>query len=123
MERLSESEEIVMQCIWESGCPIGLSDIMDKCEAQGHPWKYQTVCTFLARLHQKGYINYKKHSRSRLYFPCISQEAYLNNQMYSMLDFWGKPSIRALASAFGRVESISRDDLKELREMLNDMDE
>ncbi len=123
MEKLSESEEIVMQSIWESSAPVSLSEIIRWCQAHGHPWKSQTVSTFLVRLSQKGYVGYEQPGRNRRYLPRISRENYLNNQMCSMLDFWGKPSIDALASAFRRAEFISRNDLKELREMLDDMDE
>lgn len=122
MEKLSESEEMVMRCIWEGHCPMSLSDILSECEKHGHIWKPQTVSTFISRLVRKGYIEYDEKSRNRLYTAIISQEDYLNTQMSSMLTFWGKPSIKALASAFCRGKGISKEDLNELREMLDDMD-
>ena len=33
MEKLSESEEIVMQSIWESSAPVSLSEIIRWCQA------------------------------------------------------------------------------------------
>ena len=123
-EKLSESEEIVMRCLWDSPTPLRLSDVITACEGYGHYWKSQTVSTFLLRLIQKGYVDFQFASPGRrVYLPKISMESYLDMQMNSMLDFWGKPTVRALASAFGRTKALSREDLKELREMLNDMDE
>lgn len=123
MEKLSESEEMVMRCLWESDRPLGLSEVITACQSYERGWKPQTVSTFLSRLVQKGYVDTRKRNRGNVYFPRIEQEAYLNDQMQAMLDFWGKPSIRALASAFGRSQAIGPEDLRELRAMLDDLDE
>ncbi len=123
-EKLSESEEIVMRCLWDSREPMRLSDVITACEGYGHYWKAQTVSTFLLRLIQKNYIDFKPASPGRrVYFPKISMESYLDMQMHAMLDFWGKPTIHALASAFSQTDALTKEDLTELREMLNDMDE
>ena len=124
MEKLSESEEIVMRCLWDSESPAGLGEIIDMCrDNYGHDWKPQTVSTFISRLIKKGFAGHIGSTRSHRYYPLIDRDAYLNDQMRSMIDFWGKPSIRALASAFGRSKALNREDLQELRDMLDQLDE
>ena len=76
-EKLSESEEIVMRCLWDSREPMRLSDVITACEGYGHYWKAQTVSTFLLRLIQKNYIDFKPASQGRrVYFPKISMERF-----------------------------------------------
>lgn len=123
MEKLSESEEIVMRCIWDAPTGLGLSDVIQACVAWGKTWKPQTVSTFLARLVEKGYLESHRQGRSYIYTAKVGQEAYLDAQMSSIVNFWGKKSVGALMSAFGRSKALSRDDLKELRDFLDELDE
>ena len=121
MEKLSDSEEIVMRCVWDAKEPIGLMDIMEACKKYDREWKQQTVSTFLNRLIQKGYVDSYRKGRSYMYLALINQEDYLNSQMSGLLNFWGSKSIDALVSAFGKTTSITKEDLLELKEMLNEL--
>lgn len=123
LEKLSDSEEVVMRCIWECPQAQGLADIVKGCGDLGKSWKTQTVSTFLARLVQKGYLESQRQGRSYLYYAKIGQEEYLSAQMSDLVNFWGKKSVGALMSAFGRTRSLSREDLKELRDFLDELDE
>lgn len=123
MEKLSESEEIVMRCIWDAPGGLGLSETVECCADWGKSWKPQTVSTFLARLVEKGYLESRRQGRSYIYTAKIDQEAYLEAQMNSIVDFWGMKSVGALMSAFGQTKKLTRDDLKELRDFLDELDE
>ena len=121
MEKLSDSEEIVMRCVWDAKEPIGLMDVVEACKNYDRDWKQQTVSTFLNRLIQKGYVDSYRKGRSYMYSALIDQEEYLNSQMSGLLNFWGSKSIGALVSAFGKTTSINKEDLLELREMLDEL--
>ena len=122
MEKLSDSEEIVMRCIWDAKEPIGLVDIMEACRGYDREWKQQTVSTFLNRLIQKGYVQARRQGRSYMYSALVDQEVYLDRRMSGLVNFWGKKSIHALVSALGKTGSVGKEDLQELREMLDGLD-
>ena len=73
---VSAAELEVMIKIREAEKPITIKDIW---EAIGeNKWTYQTVQTFVNRLHMKGFIDMVgKRVRSFEYVPCVTRAQYL----------------------------------------------
>ena len=74
---VSPAELEIMQIIWKAGKPVIVTDIWQA--VQGHDWTYQTVQTFVNRLHAKGYIEVvSKRVRSFEYLPCLTRAEYIS---------------------------------------------
>ena len=55
---ITDCEMLVYRCIQEADNEIGLVGIMDELEKKYQKdWKRSTVCTFIAHLIEKGYVN------------------------------------------------------------------
>lgn len=55
---ITDCEMLVYRCIQEADKEIGLVGIMDELEKKYQKdWKRSTVCTFIAHLIEKGYVN------------------------------------------------------------------
>ena len=73
---VSAAELEVMIKIWEADKPITIKDIWH--EIGEDKWTYQTVQTFVNRLHMKGFIDLVgKRVRSFEYVPCVTRAEYL----------------------------------------------
>ncbi len=73
---VSTAELEVMIKIWEAGKPITIKDVWHQIGE--NKWTYQTVQTFVNRLHMKGFIEMVgKRVRSFEYVPCVTRAEYL----------------------------------------------
>jgi len=110
--QLTESEEIVMKCIWDIGNDMCLSQIMEYTKEYGKDWKSQTVSTFLSKLVLKGFIDPYRKGRYFHYKVLVSEKEYKNNALTQHLKFWNKNNIDSFAEDLCAVLS------KEQREQL-----
>lgn len=78
MEKLTESEEVVMRAIWDcKNERILLQDVVDRVNGiYGREWAPQTVSTFLAHLRKKDYIVMYRRGRICRYEVKISEQDY-----------------------------------------------
>lgn len=72
---VSIAELEVMEQIWLAKGPVTITDIWRLLDEK---WTYQTVQTFVNRLHMKGFIDMVgKRVRSFEYVPCVTRSEYL----------------------------------------------
>ena len=87
MQKLSSSEEKVMIVIWQTKGPITYIEVQAGVEKRfGDKWKGQTVCTFINRLKNKGYISTFKEGRFTHYEVLISIEDYRKMQLDEIVE-------------------------------------
>lgn len=110
---VSAAELEVMIKIWESDKPITIKDIWQTIGE--NKWTYQTVQTFVNRLHMKGFIEMVgKRVRSFEYVPCVTRAEYLaltKGQLFN-----GEPgaSVADLLKAFYANGNVTDKDIKEI---------
>jgi len=119
IKRLPDSEFEIMRVIWESTPPVTTLQIMDKLRAC-KDWKPQTVLTMLIRLIEKGFLHSDRIGRERNYTPAISQREYLMIETGDFINRYSGNSIGSLIKTLYDGEALSRDDLSELREWLDE---
>lgn len=87
IHKLSDCEEKVMLIIWENHETITYRVIRDELEKEfGDNWKGQTVCSFIARLKKKEYIETYKVGRFTHYKVLISLEDYRKMKLEEMVE-------------------------------------
>lgn len=116
IRRLPDSELAVMQALWRCGGLAVRSGIEEKMEG-GAALAATTLLTLLARLQDKGFVKAEKNGRSSVYTALVAEQDYLAAQSRRFFDrlCGGKPEVFAAALC---GSGISREDIEELRELL-----
>lgn len=123
-EVLTASETLVMKCIWDSEKEMSLADIFEMVNKKYHKeWKYQTVSTFLAKIVQKGFICARREGHRVIYEILISEDQYKAQQAQEFVDFWNRGSVGQFLTAFYKEKKVSKAEIKELRDTLEELDE
>ena len=110
---ISDAELEVMKVIWNENRPITSLDIVEAFENKG--WKKTTICTFLTRLVEKGALSAEKQGKLYYYTPLISQKDYRKSQTKNLISSLYGGSIKDFAVSLFEEQSISDEELKELR--------
>lgn len=126
-ERLSEAELMIMKIIWEFGRPVDAAEIRREMEKKyKRQWASQTMSTYLKILLQKGHLKVERVT-SRIYlYEAVTDEAEYQKQdidynVNMMTEIWGQEGfIKNLAAALHNKD-LSREDVNELRSMLDEL--
>ncbi|WP_300669664.1 BlaI/MecI/CopY family transcriptional regulator [Soonwooa sp.] len=114
--KLTEAEKDVMQVLWEKEKAF-MKDIID---AYPEPKPATTtIATLLKRMQNKDFVGYELFGNSREYFPKIDKEQYFSSEMKSMIHNFFDNSVSQFASFFTQNAKLSQNELKELRDMID----
>lgn len=121
MVRISEAEAVVMEALWESH-PLSAEDVVARLGGR-NGWAEATVKTLLNRLLNKGAISAMKEGRRYLYAPQVAREAWLLEESSSLLERLFDGRVAPLVAHFSQHRKLSRDDVAELRRLLEELDD
>lgn len=115
MEKLTESEEVVMKCIWDCKKTPVLSDVCERANGfYGKKWKSQTVSTFLQKLVQKGYLTMRRDGKTYYYNTVVTEAEYRRKLYRHFVSFWGGNDCISLIKEMLNNGDITREELSEL---------
>ena len=115
-EKISGSELEVLEILWQAEEPLPVAPIRTRLE-QERGWDASTVKTLLRRLCEKGAAAAEK--REVLYYrPLLSREEYRRWSTRSLVDRVFRGSARDLVASLVQGESLTQEDLDELRAVL-----
>lgn len=114
---LSKSEEQLMKHLWELE-PCFMKDILAALP-EPKPAK-TTIATLLKRMIDKDIVGYQTLGNSRQYFAKTTKEAYFGPQVRGLITDFFSDSPSAFASLFTADADLSRGQLEELQQMIND---
>ncbi len=116
MIKLSQSEEQLMEYIWQAGKAF----MKDLIEAFPEPKPASTtVATLLKRMTDKGVISYKQYGNSREYYPLIEKSEYFSKHVNSMIKNYFDDSVLQFASFFTRETNLTKQQLEELKKIVD----
>lgn len=113
---VSDSELQLMHIVWDLGGRARFAQVMDVLEGQDSPWNKNTVLTFLARLVDKGLLSTEKFGRRNEYIAQVSQEDYQASQVQTLVEKVYRGSAKGLVASLLQSDSLSQQDLDELRQ-------
>ena len=123
-KQLTAAETIVMKCIWDADHEMALAEILKNAnENYGKDWKPQTVSTYLAKLCQKNFIKMKRTGRMITYEVVETEEDYKSEQAREFVSFWNNGSLKQFITAFYKDEQVTKEDIAELKEVIDEMEE
>ena len=116
VRRLPDAELEVMNALWECEPPAARSDI-EALLGRERPMAPTTLLTLLTRLGEKGFLRAEKQGRSNVYTPLVSKRDYLAAQSRRFVEKLCGGDMGAFAAALCD-SGLSREDIRELRELL-----
>lgn len=120
---ISDAEMKVMNKIWEMQGMVTVQEMVEILNEEGEEWAYQTVATFLRRLEVKGVLSSTKKAKKLSYFPLISKEQYEKKEAKWFIDSKFSGSLRNFLVAFSGNKKLGENDIKELKDWLNEFDD
>ena len=121
MIRISEAEAVVMEALWESH-PLSAEDVVARLGGR-NGWAEATVKTLLNRLLNKGAISAVKERRRYLYAPRVQRDAWVLEESSSLLERLFDGRVAPLVAHFSQHRKLGRDDVAELRRLLEELDD
>ena len=120
---LSTCEAQIMKVIWDQKEEISVPQLIDLFQERYQKnYKRTTVITFLTRLIKKGYISTHRSGKVSYIHIEKDMEEYRSDLSARGLDFWYGGSPSAAMSAFAKDNAISKEEIRKIREILDDLD-
>lgn len=113
-KELTKAEEQVMQAIWKVGQGFA-NEIVAAVEGSA---AYNTVLTVVRILEQKGFVAHETFNRSNRYYPLVSREEYMQQQLKGFAQRYFSSSARALVSFLVDKKEVSLNDLEAITKEL-----
>lgn len=122
IQKISESELVLMKIVWKNGGTALYSHIMEELEKDRNEWKKNTVLTLLSRLMEKKFLRTNKIGRRNEYVALVSEREYQAVQTHSFVNKVYGGNVRGLVSTLLQQDIISSDELKEIEEFWREKD-
>ena len=110
---IGDAELEIMKVLWGESEPVTTQVINKAVEEKN--WKRTTVSTFLTRLAQKGAIKSEKKGNLYYYTPLLSEKDYKKFQTKSLIQSLFNGSIKEFAVSLFQEETLSQEDIAELK--------
>ncbi len=123
VKKLPDAEFEIMRTIWRCDEPVTSPALTEKLRflLPDKDWKPQTVLTMLVRLEKKGFLVSEKRGKERSYYTLVSESEYLKIEHDSFKKRFSGSSFSGLVKALYDGDSVSEDDVKELKDWLNEI--
>jgi predicted transcriptional regulator len=113
---LTNAEEQVIKLLWK----LEKAFIRDLMNEFPDPKPAQTtVFTLLKRMIDKGFVSFRQYGNSREYFPLVGKSEYFSDQISGIIKDFFNNSTGQFASFFANETDMTREELEELREIVD----
>ena len=119
--RISEAESVVMEVLWRNS-PLAADEVVAAL-GDSQQWQEPTIKTLLNRLLKKGAIAAEKDGRRYLYSPVLAREAWIQGESEGLLERLFEGRVAPLVAHFSRQRKLSAKDIRELRALLEEIDD
>ncbi len=115
LEKLSKSEEDLMQIVWRLG-EATVGNFLEEITEPKPP--YTTLASMIKNLEKKNYLTSKRYGNVYVYQPAITEENYKKAFMGNVVQDYFKNSYKEMVSFFVKDEKISAQELKEIIDLI-----
>ncbi len=119
--KISETEMEIMRIIWDKGDKVTTGELAEKLTDK----KLTTISTLAGRLIDKGCLKSEKIGRSHAheYEAIISEQDYQAMQTKEFIKSIHRGSAKSLISALFRSDELTKEDIEELRNLIDEKGE
>lgn len=110
MQKLTSTEEEVMNHIWEIG-PCTVSQILERYDTAP---PHSTISSVARILEKKGFLSHKAYGRTYEYHVVISKSAYKRRFLKDVMSRFFGNSPQALVSFLVEEEEFNKEEMEEL---------
>jgi BlaI family transcriptional regulator, penicillinase repressor len=114
--QISDSEWDVMEPIWATGACTA-ADVIKQLRGT-HDWNHSTIRTLLARLVEKGALEYDVDGSRYIYRAAVSRQQCVRQEGRSFLEKAFAGDVAALLAHFVAEASLDRAQIEQLRRSL-----
>ena len=114
---LSKAELEIARIVWELK-EAGVRQVFEALPP-GRDIDFTTVQTYLRRLEEKGYLNVRLESRSRVYSPKVRPQTVIRETVGEMVDLLFGGETMPLMKYLVEERKFSSGDIEQLRELLD----
>lgn len=119
--RVTNSEWYLMNCLWEES-PRTLMQIVPLLKERVG-WSKSTCATMVRRMSEKGLIGYEERGKTKYFYPKVDKENVVVQETRDFLQRIYDGSIGMMMSALMRQNDLSKEDIRELQEILKKAEE
>lgn len=116
-KRITDSEWEVMVVLWREG-KLRSADII-KALVGIKEWHPKTIHTLIARLVKKGVVNVLKEGKHNYYEAAIDEQEWKSTETQSFVDKVYEGSAKKMLLNFIEENNLSKDDVEDLRAILD----
>lgn len=109
-----------MEAVWAEA-PLSSAEIIKRVSLT-EDWAPKTVQTLIGRLVGKKMLERERSGRGYLYRPAIARKAFVASKSRGLVQRLFSGRIAPLVAAFADSETISADDLAELRALVDSLE-
>lgn len=120
MSILTESEELIMDLLWENES-LSIMQMVNMLEEKKH-WSKHAIISFLKRMEEKEIVSYTVKGRTKYYYPAVQRDEMIRNETKGVLDRYFGGKWGAMVSHMVK-EDCSSEDIQELWELLQELKE
>lgn len=118
---ITKSEQKILNLLWEEGS-LSTMQIVEKLEGETG-WSKHAVISFLKKMETKGLVHYEEKGRAKYYAPLPEKEAVAKEERTSFLQNFYGGRLGLMLTAMAEENSLSQEDIKDLRKLLDDLQE
>ena len=119
MEKLTATEEEIMQHIWDlKACTV--SQILERYGDEKPP--HSTISSVVRILEKKGFVSHKAYGRTYEYYPIVSKKAYTKRSLKQLVTDYFAGSPNELVSFLVKEEQINAEEMEALIQTLKPED-
>jgi BlaI family transcriptional regulator, penicillinase repressor len=116
--KISDTEWEIMRIVWAQH-PITAADIIARLTAADPSWHPKTARTLLARLVEKKALDYEPQGRAYVYTPRVSEQECVAAASGSFVERVFGGSLKPMLAHFIEQRRLTREELDELRALLD----
>lgn len=117
MEDLTQTEERIMQVLWNLKKAF-VKDIIAQLDEDPKP-PYTTISSVVRILENKGFVGYKAYGKTHEYFPLISKNEYRKNRFRGMVKNYFDGKTSDVLSFMIKEQKLSKKELNELKKIID----
>lgn len=115
---LSDGEWKLMNLLWEAS-PRTITELTAALKP-GTGWSKNTVITMLSRLEAKGAVRFEQGERAKKYYPAMERVSAEKAETCDFLDKVYNGSLGLMVNAMVSSRSLTREDMDEIRRILDE---